>query len=231
MSSTPDSAPAPAPAPASVPDFVPNKILRIIYHVPFPNHEHKTFEFIFTPVACRDELKVTFIMKPKEAREGVIKNVYNDDREYKASDMHGFLDIFYKLIEPFKVTIMFMKYSFEYDLGGTLKYLDTRNDIVNDYYGEEEGERDFDQDRFWQFILGKVMTFGIIMAKHSKYLDIMKELEGKECPVLYEPLKPFETIKLQCGHYLSMKAWNKQQGTLCPLCRKECKNGSNTYLG
>jgi len=67
-------------------------------------------------------------------------------------------------------------------------------------------------------ILLKINSAGIRAHKQ-------KELDGKECPVLMEPLIAGHTFQLPCNHYISRRAWLKQNGQLCPLCRYDARDG------
>jgi hypothetical protein len=94
-------------------------------------------------------------------------------------------------------------------------------------------EHDTQDHEFRAFIEERIMCMltNSIMEVDCHYLYKRAQLEGKECPIMMEPLVVGETIKLgACGHYLSREGWFGCKGNCCPLCRANQAHSSPAYL-
>jgi len=155
-------------------------------------------------------------------------------KEYEDCKVNTEMRICLALQQPTQVGLYYKGHEFMWKQKQTLAQLkkeeaDLRE--VNEHSCEEfdcdPDSHDMGEGDFWDFIQSKIchiMDYG--MRYDSKRLRVAELLEGKECPVLLEPLKVDRSLLLNCGHMLSRTAWAKQQGINCPLCRA-CGHGDN----
>jgi len=85
--------------------------------------------------------------------------------------------------------------------------------------------RSFVEDRISAILTGPVMR---VDCNHLYAEELLK---GRDCPILLEPLRVGESIKLGCGHYMSREGWMGCKGNTCPVCRANQSGlGAPDYL-
>jgi len=207
--------------------------LKISYPVPFEGHHYKRVDIAIAPTALPSIFKCVV---------GWIANETSTASVATKITLHEFTDI--QLGQKiFNITHLVQPTTgieFTYD-SDSMKYTMTEicahmRDVgceKSDFYEEEFEMLGYDWQALVLFVTQTMKPFLSLIMTEGKRLQYEKELEGKECPVLMEPLKINASMKLKCGHYLSRTAWHKQTGTLCPLCRVNCDHsadGQNIYM-
>ena len=155
-------------------------------------------------------------------------------KEYDDCKVNTEMRVCLALQQPTQVGLYYKGHQLMWKQKQTLIEIKKTEGEIREVNGHQCGDADCDDDchdvseeDFWDFIQQKVChILDMSMSYDSKRLRVEELLEGKECPVLLEPLKVDKSLLLNCGHLISRTAWAKQTGINCPLCRA-CGHGSD----
>jgi len=139
----------------------------------------------------------------------------------------------YSIYKPIDIIIIHDKITYKYNLEHVVKHIKKMENSVSDLpccsCGDDCDCAPIDQmDVFYDERFLKTIPMRQILSKINNdgvRAHRQKALDGKECPVLLEPLRTGHTFKLPCDHYVSRVAWLRQKGLLCPLCRADSRDG------
>ena len=221
------AAPAAEPAPAAAPAPVPDDSLTLKVCLYSGIDGVPILKLTYTPLASKDGERLRFTRHSLGNPPFV--------KEYEDCKVNTEMKICLALQKPTQVGLYYKGHAFMWKQKETLIQIkkDERDLLdVNDHNCEDD-ECDPDSHTvgvcdFWEFIQNKVYhILADAMKFDSKLLRAEEMLKDKECPVLLEPLKPGKSLKLSCGHFLSLEAWTKQSGMNCPMCRAPGNAGGN----
>jgi len=210
---------AAAPAPVAAPEPVKNLSLKVTMNLP----SHPPLELTWTPVASQRSLKVQL-----ERYDGTGCDSYKELFVGEHDKMVADLLMCIRTYAPQTVSLCYK------DLKLCWKYFDTITLIAaneklhrslnhhdcDDYDCDPDAHDVGDQD-YRSFVSDRIINIltGQTIVNDCKQLYYEEILKGKDCPILLEPLRIGETIKLGCGHYMSREGWMGCKGNTCPLCR------------
>ena len=214
----PAAAEAAAPA-AAAPEPVKNLSLKVF----LMNDMHPQFEMTWTPIASKRTLKIEHERYDGQGCDSY-KEVFVGSNDKMIADLLMCLRIY----TPTSVSLRYKDIILSWNYEKVLPMLLKKEKFENKLNEHDCGDWDCDPDahdvndiNFRSFVEDRILNIltGDSMMQDCRRLYYEEELKGKDCPVLLEPLRVGETIKLGCGHYLSRDGWMGCKGNTCPLCR------------
>ena len=205
--------------------------LRLILFSPLDKTNE--LELKFTPIPYKNGTRLSFHRYNGNGSEGYT----NDDM----LDTEALAELRMCLIlqAPTSVSFSYKSLTYFWKAHDVLTQISVKQKLfrkLNDHDCEcddcDPDRHDLNETDFYDHIINTVsVTISQPMKDDGKNLYLMKELEGKECPVLLEPLRVGYSIRLSCHHYMSREAWEKTKsdGSIkrCPLCRANGHEGGH----
>jgi hypothetical protein len=215
---TPAAAEAPAPAVAA-PEPVKNLSLKVC----MMSDMHNNFDMTWTPIASKRFLKIQH-----ERYDGQGCDSYKQVFVGSHDEMVADLQMCMRTYTPSSVSLFYKDIPLSWDYEKVIPMILKKEQFERKLNDHDCGDWDCDPDAhevndmdFRSFVENRIINIltGETMIQDCKRLYYEEELKGKDCPVLLEPLRVGETIKLGCGHYMSRDGWMGCKGNTCPLCR------------
>jgi hypothetical protein len=217
-SAAPKAVAEPAAA-AAAPEPVKNLSLKVTMHCP----GHPDLELTWTPVASQRGLRVQL-----ERYDGTGCDSYKEMFVGEHDGMVSDLLMCIRTYAPQNVSLNYKDLKLSWDYLTTLALIVANDKLHRNMNLHDCGDYDCDPDahdvsdqNYRSFVSDRIINIltGTTMVQDCRRLYYEEILKGKDCPVLLEPLRVGETIKLGCGHYLSRDGWMGCKGNTCPLCR------------
>ena len=214
------TAAAEAPAPAvAAPEPVKNLSLKVC----MVSDMHPVFTMTWTPIASKRFLKIQH-----ERYDGQGCDSYKQVFVGSHDEMVADLQMCMRTYTPSSVSLFYKDIHLSWDYEKVIPMILKKEQFERKLNDHDCGDWDCDPDAhevndmdFRSFVENRIINIltGETMIQDCKRLYYEEELKGKDCPVLLEPLRVGETIKLGCGHYMSRDGWMGCKGNTCPLCR------------
>lgn len=199
----------------------PKPILSLKVTMSLPSHPD--LELTWTPLASQRSLKVQL-----ERYDGTggdsHKQVFTGTHDEMMADLIMCLRVY----APTTVCLAYKDLKMVWKYQETLALLLTQQKLERNLNNHDCDDCDCDPDghdvtgidyrSFVEDRISAILT-GPGMFVDCKRLYTEELLKDKDCPILLEPLRVGETIKLGCGHYMSREGWMGCKGNTCPMCR------------
>ena len=192
---------------------------------------------MFSPISTEPDLELTFTPLPSKNGQSILLTRYNGNGcDQYTKDFNTWEPIFdelkmcLRLQRPSSVSLGYKGLTYHWKCQETLQRLLVEQRLLREMnkhdcemYDCEPEAHDVENGDFWNFIIDKAQAvIHETMEYDSKYLWKEELLRDKECPVMMEPLRPGNTYKFGCSHFISKEAYD---GLVfprkCPMCRAD----------
>lgn len=220
--------PVVAEAAAEAPE--PNLSLKVTLSLP----SHPDLELTWTPLAARRGFKIKL-----ERYDGTGGDSYKQVFVENDAIMADLL-ICLRVYTPTTVCLSYKDLKMVWKYQETLALVLTKEKLernLNKHDCEDcccdPGDHDVTDVDYRSFVEDRISAIITGPAMHGDCNRLYTEelLKGRDCPILLEPLRVGESIKLGCGHYMSREGWMGCKGNTCPMCRaNQAHLGGAEYL-